>query len=250
MEEGFKQYRTTRPRLMIAVVLLYFLLIIILLASKVALVILLLYLVYFLASTAFKKRNRKMALALIPGVAMVLTIIFTTHNPVKNRFLDLTSGTATLFTQEKFSPDIYFNGLQFRLLTWRFTYEILNEQKAWILGVSAGDSQKHLHQKYVGANMYLGKDLTRQGYIIYNCHNIYLQTALESGMAGLAALLLIIITLVVKLARSERRTALIFFLCMLVFGFTESYLSRQFGIVLFTFFPLLAFSSLHTKRNP
>lgn len=249
MEEGFRQYRAGGQRLMIAVLVFYFLLIIILLASKLALIMLLLYLVYFLISNALKKRNIKSALAFMLGVATLLAVILTTKNPVKNRFLDLTSGTATLFTQEKFSPDIYFNGLQFRLLTWRFTYEILNEQKAWLTGVSAGDSQKYLHLKYIAANMYLGNDLNRRGYIIYNCHNIFLQTVLESGLFGLTALLLIIITFFSKLIKSKKKTAFIFFLCTLAFGFTESYLSRQFGIVLFIFLPLLLLSSTHRQLH-
>jgi hypothetical protein len=36
---------------------------------------------------------------------------------------------------------------------------------------------------------------------------------------------------------------------MLVFGFTESYLSRQFGIVLFTFLPLLALSAANPPET-
>lgn len=251
MEDGIGLCTKKSQKFIIIAFLFYFLFIIILLASKIALAALSVYFIYFLISYAFKRKNIKIAFTFILGIATVLTIILTTHNPVKNRFLDLTSGTATLFTQQKFSPDIYFNGLQFRLLTWRFTYEILNEQKAWMLGVSAGDSQKHLHQKYLAANMYLGKDLTRQGYIIYNCHNIYLQTALESGLIGLASLLSVIVSFLFKLAKSKSRTALIFFLCMLAFGFTESYLSRQFGIVLFTFLPLLSLSETapqHSQR--
>ncbi|HRN54925.1 MAG TPA: hypothetical protein PLL71_00660 [Agriterribacter sp.] len=151
-------------------------------------------------------------------------------------------GTHTLFLQKKYNPGVYFNGLQFRLLTGRFTLEILSEQKAWLLGVSAGDGQKYLRKKYIEADMYQGDGVHNEGYLMYNCHNIYLQTSLESGMIGLFSLFFVIITLLFKIIKRKKRAALIFFLCMLVFGFTESYLSRQFGIVLFTFMPLLALS--------
>ena len=174
---------------------------------------------------------------------MVVTILVVTNNPVKKRFTDITNGATTLFQQQKFNAGVYFNGLQFRLLTWRFTSEILNEQKAWLPGVSAGDGQKLLRRKYIETGMYTGDGSNSGGYLLYNCHNIYLQTTLESGLIGLVSLLSIIASFLFKLVKSKKRTALIFFLCMLVFGFTESYLSRQFGIVLFTFLPLLALSA-------
>lgn len=243
IEEGLGKCKSPVQKTFIALLLVYFFGIIVLLSSKMALVMLLLYFFYFLVVTLIKRKNTKTAIGILTGLVLLITLIITTRNPVKNRFLDLTTGTSTLFQQEKFSSDIYFNGLQFRLLTWRFTYEILSEQKAWLTGVSAGDGQRFLNQKYVAANMYLGEEKTKQGYMIYDCHNIFLQSTLESGVPGLAVLLCVIISLLIKLVKDKKRTALLFFLCMLAFGFTESYLSRQFGIILFCFMPLFALSA-------
>lgn len=180
-------------------------------------------------------------------LSIILFVLAATNNPVKKRFSDMAAGTSTLFQQEKFTPGVYFNGLQFRLLTWRFTSEILNEQKSWLLGVSPGDGKEALQKKYVETNMYQGDGINSQGYLQYDCHNVYLETILESGLIGLVSLLSLIITFLIKIMKSKSRTALIFFISMLIFGFTESYLSRQYGIVLFTFLPLLALSNTNSS---
>ena len=243
IEEGIAALRYTKWKALVILALVYFFMIIILLSSKIVLGLLSVYIVYFILSRLIYKQNKKVLLSVVAGLGMVVTILVVTNNPVKKRFTDITNGATTLFQQQKFNAGVYFNGLQFRLLTWRFTSEILNEQKAWLPGVSAGDGQKLLRRKYIETGMYTGDGSNSGGYLLYNCHNIYLQTTLESGLIGLVSLLSIIASFLFKLVKSKKRTALIFFLCMLVFGFTESYLSRQFGIVLFTFLPLLALSA-------
>lgn len=246
IEEGIASLRHTKWTWLVIPALAYFFVVIILLSSKIVLGLLSVYIVYFILSHLIHKQNKKVLLPVVAGIGIVVAILLATNNPVKKRFSDLTSGATTLFQQQKFNAGVYFNGLQFRLLTWRFTAEILTEQKAWLLGVSAGDGQTLLRKKYIETNMYTGDGSASGGYLQYNCHNIYLQTTLESGIIGLIFLLSIIASILFKLVKSKKRTALIFFLCMLVFGFTESYLSRQFGIVLFTFLPLLALSALRT----
>ncbi|MGN6402017.1 MAG: O-antigen ligase family protein, partial [Flavisolibacter sp.] len=188
------------------------------------------------------KNNKKpwaFYLSLIALVA-VITIISTTNNPVKDRFADLAEGNSELFQQKKFSPAIYFNGLQFRLLTWRFTYEILNERKAWAIGVSPGDAQHELNQKYKEMDMYLGDGKADTGFWNFNCHNVYLQTILESGCVGLFFLLLAMALFLVYAIKRRKFNALIFFMSIIAFGFTESITSSQYTILLFLFFPLLS----------
>lgn len=253
IEEGATAFHHIKKALIVSV-LVYFFMIIILLSSKIVLGLLLLYMIYFIFPRLIHMQNKKVLLSIVAGLCIVVIILLTTNNPVKKRFSDITTGTVTLFQQQKFDAGVYFNGLQFRLLTWRFTAEILNEQKAWLLGVSAGDGQALLRKKYIETNMYTGDGSNSGGYLLYNCHNIYLQTILESGIIGLISLLSIIAGLLFKLINGKSKTALIFFLCMLAFGFTESYLSRQFGIALFTLLPLLALSSVqclpHGREAP
>jgi O-antigen ligase len=90
-------------------------------------------------------------------------------------------------SQQKFSPADYFTGVQFRILSWRFAYEILNEKHAWVLGLSPGDSQDILNEKYTQENMFIGgAPENKTGFLGYHTHNQFLQAVLETGVFGLA----------------------------------------------------------------
>lgn len=219
---------------------LFFFVMIFLLSSKLVIGVAFLYFIIFLFRR-WKNNKKPMAFysSLIAVVAVVI-IFSITDNPVKNRFADLAAGNAKLFQQDKFSPDTYFNGLQFRLLTWRFTYEILNKKNAWTMGVSPGDAQYELNQKYTEMDMYLGDGKTDTGFWNFNCHNVYLQTTLESGCIGLFFLLLAMTLFIVYAIKQRKLNALIFFMSIMTFGFTESIASSQYTILLFLFFPLLS----------
>lgn len=242
LEGGLAQWQQTKTKWLIQVILIYFFLVIILLSSKMVLGLLALYIAGTILSIIKRTTNKKLLLLVIVSAATILILLWSTDNPVKKRFADLAEGSSTLFQQQKFDQSTYFNGLQFRLLTWRFTTEILNEQNAWLLGVSAGNGKSALQHKYIETGMYQGDGKNDKGYLQYDCHNIYLQTSLESGLAGLITLLFMIGFLLLKLTQRRKKAALVFFLFLLAFGFTESYLSRQYGIVLFSFFPLLLLS--------
>lgn len=249
LEEGIATWKQTTMKAVTVFVLLYFFLLIILLSSKMVLGLLFVYMIYYVFSQLIRKPNKKLIAVVVVAVGIATLLLITTDNPVKKRFIDLTQGSITLFQQERFNADTYFNGLQFRLLTWRFTGEILREQNAWLTGVSAGDGKSFLQKKYIATGMYQGDGVSSIGYLQYDCHNIYLQTTLESGLPGLATLLAVIIFFLRKLVKSNRKTALLFFLCLLIFGFTESYLSRQYGIVLFCFMPLLLLSAERPDKD-
>jgi O-antigen ligase len=249
MEEGLEATSSRSQKAFLTCLVIFFFLFIVLLASKLIIGLSFLYIIFFAFKFFFKKKILPLVLfaSFLLAILLVLTI---TKNPVKDRFKDLASGNISLFRQEKFSPGVYFNGLQFRLLIWRFTYEILNEKNAWILGVSTGDAQIELNKKYVAANMYQGngRDDT-QGYLVFNCHNVFLQTALESGLIGLFILISIIVIFIVQAIQRRRRSTLIFFTAILAFCFTESVLSSQYTILLFMFFPLLSLNTGIPKKD-
>ena len=245
MEEGLLITSNHQQKTFIRILLLFFFGFIILLASKLAIVISLLYGLFFGVKFFWKKRFLAFVVLAILGASLLLAVV---KNPIKERFGDLANGSISLFKQEKFSPGVYFNGLQFRLLIWRFTYEILNENKAWLIGVSTGDAQIELNKKYVEANLYQGDGVNdKKGYLVYNCHNVFLQILLESGLVGLVALLSIITIFIKQAVQRRRRPALIFFLAMLAFCFTESVLSSQYTILLFMFFPLLSLNASNDR---
>jgi O-antigen ligase len=242
-------HASIRSKWLIAL-LLFFLIMIILLSSKIVIIITFIYLSTYLFRLFFARKVRWILPLILLFLGAATAIMATTDNPVRKRFTELFEGNNNLFKQEKFSPDIYFNGLQFRLLTWRFTGEILEKENAWLAGVSPGDAQHELNKKYTGTNMYLGgNEPGDTGFWNFNCHNLYLQTVLESGLLGLSFLLLAIGLFINEAVRLRNHAALVFFISMLIFGFTESVLSSQYPILLFLFFPLLSLRSKRVKET-
>jgi O-antigen ligase len=141
--------------------------------------------------------------------------------------------------REKFNPGDYFNGLQFRLLQWEFVPAILNEKKSWLLGVSPGDAQNCLNQKYISKNMYIGTvERGDKGFIGYNTHDQFLESLLETGVIGGLVFLLICWSLA-KMAWERKNAELSFItILLLIYSFAESVFETQYSLFIFLFFPL------------
>lgn len=212
---------------------------IVLLSSKLALIVLVVFYLYYIFRKYAAQSKTKLTIAAI-GCAVAILLVATVDNPIKRRFTDLANGNMNILTQEKFSPQDYFNGFQLRLLFWRCAYEILNEQDAWLLGVSPGQAQPLLTKKLIALDLRQG-DLKVQdyGYIYYNFHNQLLQNSVQSGMLGLIAFLVWWAIMWMKAARRKSALLSSLLLLMTFFFFTDSVLERQYGIVLCTFFPLM-----------
>lgn len=229
----------------------WFFFIIILLASKLMLLAAIL-LIVILAPLTFTGKSRLMASGAVIAVCIsCVVILFSVDNPIQKRLRDMFSGNPELFTQNKFSTEIYFNGLQFRLLNWRFGWEILKENNAILLGVSSGDAQQLLNEKFLSAGMYSGDPQRNDtGYLNLNFHNQFLQTFVESGVTGLLALLFNFVLLLVLAFKRNSINAICMLVLLLLFFLTESVLERQYGIFLYAFFPLLLMTttlrSLHS----
>jgi O-antigen ligase len=246
----FPKQKTSALKSAVTAWVVFLLIFIILLSSKMVLFILGLFLtgwwIYRLI-THKKWTNFWIPLAVM---TVLLTLFISFDNPVKRRFTNLLEGNANVFYQEKFHPSDYFNGIQFRLLLWRVTYLVLNEERAWVKGVSPAASQVLLQKQYRDLNIYPGDQKTNNGYFDYNCHNQFLQTTLQLGLIGLMLLILVIINFT-RLALKIRDPSLSAILTVtLFFFFTESVLERQYGMVLVALIPFLFLrSDLHTKKN-
>ena len=77
-----------------------------------------------------------------------------------------------------------------------------------------------------------------RGYLIYNTHNQFLETILQNGIIGLSVLLIICFSLVKMAANEKNRVTSFIILLLLAWLFTESAFETQYGIIIFTFFPL------------
>ena len=125
-----------------------------------------------------------------------------------------------------------FDGLCLRLFMWQYAFEILQEHRAWVFGVSAGDSQELLDQKYLDAGM-------SQGYLGYNFHNEYIEVLVRSGSFG-AGIFMICVVWLFGAARSATTPTAGFIVAMVLLLFlTESALEMQHTLFLFAFFPIL-----------
>ncbi|HET6994129.1 MAG TPA: O-antigen ligase family protein [Chitinophagaceae bacterium] len=210
-----------------------------LLSSRLVIGFYLLYLLVYLMGRVKKKSTNRFLIAgaLILVVAGIIAL--STNNPVSRRFSDIMTGNWEVVRMEKFNPGMYFNGVQFRLLQWRFTAEILNENHGWLAGIGPGHAQQLLDQKYIATDMYIGEPARGDhGFLGYNTHNQFLESLLKTGICGPLILLLICFTLV-KWAWQKRKRQISFIVTLfIIWLFTEAVLERQYGIQVFIFFPL------------
>jgi len=222
------------------VLIVFFCGMVVLLASKEFMVIMLLILAYFFLRQYSFRQNRMLLIGVGLAVVLIAALLVLTDNPIKKRYTDIEAANISVIEKEQFNPGVYFNGIQLRLLEWRFAFEILKEHRAWLWGVSTGDSQDFLNQKYIDANMYLGAPGRKgRGFIGYNFHNQYIETLVRSGMVGLA-ILLVLFGLMIGIAW-KLKTGQSFFtvLILVIFFLPQSPLTMQHGVFLFCFFPLL-----------
>jgi len=105
--------------------------------------------------------------------------------------------------------------------------------------VGAGNAQGLLIQKYISRNMYLGKPGTDNiGYKLYNTHDQLLESFLKNGIPGAVLFLLVCFSMAQLAWKNKNRVLRFTALLLLFFAFTESVLETQYGVLIFTFFPL------------
>jgi O-antigen ligase len=230
---------------------LFFLLFLFLLSSKLVIAFFLLYFFYTMIRSFLTESVSKVSVIIsIIGSIIFFLVVFFTRNRISNRFREIGQTDFQFIEREKFSPADYFNGLQFRLLQWRFVPEILSEHKAWLNGVSIGDAQSLLNQKYISENMYTGGASGRsdKGFIGYNAHNEFLQALLQSGLIGALAFLFLMGSLI-KMAWKRKKAELSFvIILLLIYSFSESVFESQYSLFIFLFFPLFFYLGNNKKK--
>jgi len=219
---------------------------IVLLSSKLVILFTLGYLIHYLYKLIKNKTIARsaVAIALITGIVCSSILLFT-QNPISRRFNDVMHGNIAVVKQPSFQTRDYFNGVQFRLLQWRFVKEILNEHKAWLFGVTPAAAQPLLNQKYMATHMYTGgrPGGTDHGYLNYNTHNQFLESLLQTGIIGLLCFIAICAQLWIMAItwQGEYTNRLMRALMLLLFAysFCDSVFETQYGLILFLYMPLL-----------
>jgi O-antigen ligase len=219
-----------------------------LLSSKLVISFYIIYLIYW---SVCKLKKRKTILFFFSITALAVVLIFVTKNPISHRFSEIVSGNVKIVAQDSFKQSDYFNGLQFRLLQWKFVPEILTENKSWWIGVSAGDAQHLLNEKYISKHMYSGDPVRgSRGYLVYNTHNQFLQTLLQTGIIGLIVLLAFCFFLIKLTVQLKTRINSAVVLLLMIWLFTEAAFETQYGILIFTFFPLFLMAEDVRSKPP
>jgi len=229
----------------------YFTCCILLLSSKLVIFFTAASLIYYLilAIKAGSKKRGFIAGSLFAGLLMIILVLIT-QNRISERFREIISGDLKLSSQQQFNPGIYFNGLQFRFLQIRFVKEILTEQHAWITGVSS-DAQSLLDKKYISTRMYIGNgNPSDRGFLGYNTHNQFLESLLVSGIVGLITFTLVCMSMIQMCFQRKNREFTIIIFLLLTYCLNESVFETQYGIMLFTFFPLLIYYGTRENNNP
>ena len=229
----------------------YLSIVLLLLSSKLVITFYLVYLFFAFLAMLKKGKFPRLVNMGLPGLVIVaFVLLFAIPNPVSQRFYDIAKGNINILKQEKFKPSDYFNGLQFRLLQWKFVPEILSESKRWWIGVGPGDSQSYLDEKYLSKNMYSG-DPARgtRGYLIYNTHNQFLETTLQTGIIGLIVLIATCYFMLKMAVQQNTRLTIVTVLVLLTFLSTEAPFETQYGIIIFMFFPMFLTAADYFGKN-
>jgi len=214
------------------VLILFFTVLMILLASKLLLVLqAIVFLAYLRGWGRFRLKTKQM-LGLTALVIVATAALALTRNPVGNRYKEILHDDWQFTGEHNFPPHTMFNGVSLRLLIWQFAEEILDENRAWVVGVSAGDSQDLLNRKYLAANM-------SRGFLSYNFHNQYIEVLVRSGILGLFVFLAAIRVLVGLAQKTGTMEGWFVLILILVLALTESTLEMQHSLFLCCFFPLL-----------
>ncbi len=219
-------------------VITFFLILLFLSASKLLIVIgIVVLIIKYKRDIGYTMARRKL---LIPVAVILVALLFI---PTGIRLKKISNPNIDIVTADQYQYDSPLNGLNLRLIQWRFGFEILEENKAWFTGVGILDSQTMLDNKYIEYGIYTGyKGTDDTGYLNYNFHNQFIEQIVRTGVLGVFILLLMFIT-ILAIPGSVRFVSNLTILVIFMFFLTESVLERQQGIVYFcliysSYFPL------------
>lgn len=140
------------------------------------------------------------------------------------------------FEDEMISETSRQNRGEKRLTRWKSSLGIFSSN--WLIGVGTGDVRDELNKAYERDGLTYAR--AKQ----YNAHNQYLQTAMQMGTIGLAALLACIFIPLQRAFESKNIFYVFFLLLFSLSMISESMLLRQEGVVFYAFFnSLFAFHS-------
>ncbi len=223
--------------------------VLILLSSKnITIIVALLLVGYFFIS--YRKKIRKRSFIVIASI--VVAGAFLLGNKIKNRIeqelqtnvtentinhqLSNSSGNVynvsirQAWSNPTFRENDFFPGAALRVYQFRICIEMMAEDGVFWTGYGVNATNQKIEQKRVHYNLYpaYGRD--------YNFHNGYVQLFAEVGVFGFLLLVLMLLYNLKNAVRTKDFVHISFAVVMISLFLTESFLSRQRGIVFFTVF--------------
>ncbi len=213
---------------------------IILLSSKNIIAITILF-QFLIITYSYKKEHNRKIIIYLALFSLISVFFISLDNPIKKRFLvEFSFNLQDVLTKDNFYTYVW-TGFTLRLFQLKIGWEMLQNNDIGLLGLGLGNAQSLLTSYYEYYNLY-------EGFYSFNFHNQYLQTLIELGYIGLILLLLIIFYGLYFSFKRKNLLMVIFFFLMISLFLTESFFSRQKGILFFIFVYCIFFN-LKNNRN-
>ncbi|KAF2082531.1 O-antigen ligase family protein [Flavobacterium sharifuzzamanii] len=133
------------------------------------------------------------------------------------------------WNQDQFQQNDFFPGTAFRLFQIRIFKEMLEEENIFFTGFGLDASQNKIKEKVKEHNLY-------PNYGEFNFHNEYVQIFSELGIFGFLIVLSMLFVTIRSGIINKDFIHIAFAVTMIVLFLTESFLSRQRGIIFFIIF--------------
>lgn len=228
----------------------------ILLSSRLLIILFFILLVPFYIRKAFKHKGWGIGRLAIIAVffAIIGGGVFTTDNPVKNRFNDMFQKDLSIAWQDDYSqiPQDSFSNVTLRLMLWRFGYENMQEHNLWLKGAGNGDAVDLQNQKLEqhGFDIDAAKDNVRSEFYNINLHNMFFQVLMMIGIPGLLLYIIMVFSPLLALQGMEyRHIFFVFHVSMLFFMFQEAIFQTQAGIVFYSVFSMIFWNLKYKNDN-
>ncbi len=220
-----------------------------------------LVMVYLLFFSGF---SRKIKTAILVAIVLITTTCIASIKPIRDRFMielqtilvdsSLKEGSEEnqnsiysislkqAWSQDTFQENNFFPGAAFRVYQTRIFLEMLQDESIFFTGFGLDAAQTKIQNKVKEHHLH-------HSYGVYNFHNEYVQIFSELGFFGFLILVCMLFISITNGIRNKDFVHIAFSVTMIVLFLTESFLSRQRGIIFFIVLYCLLNKVNHNKEQ-
>nr|WP_314839953.1 O-antigen ligase family protein [uncultured Flavobacterium sp.] len=212
----------------------------------------------------FSGFSRKTKTAILVAIVLITTTCIASIKPIRDRFMielktilvdsSLKEGSEETknsiysislkqaWSQEQFQENDFFPGAAFRVYQTRIFLEMLQDESIFFTGFGLDAAQTKIQDKVKEHHLH-------HSYGVYNFHNEYVQIFSEIGFLGILILVCMLFISIRNGIRNKDFVHIAFSVTMIVLFLTESFLSRQRGIIFFIVLYCLLNKVNHNKEQ-